>query len=69
MTYSTKSGDTFDLISYRELGSCRFTEKLINANRRHVDVVIFKAGIELTLPDISTERKVSLPPWRTEGAL
>ena len=64
-TYRTKDGDTWDLVAYQQLGSCRFTEKLIDANRKFVDTVIFAAGIELTLPDISTERKTVLPPWRT----
>lgn len=66
MTYSTKSGDTWDLIAHFQLGSCRFTEKLINLNRKFAEIVIFSAGIELKLPDVSSERKVKLPPWRTE---
>lgn len=57
----------FDLIAYQQLGSCRHTEKLIDANRSHVETLIFKAGVELTLPDVSTERRVKLPPWRTES--
>lgn len=65
MTTTTKLGDTWDLISFRELGSCRWTEKLINVNRAHVDTVIFKAGVKLELPDVSNERTVKLPPWRT----
>ena len=65
MTTMTRLGDTWDIISFRELGSCRFTEKLIDANRKYVDTVIFKAGVELELPDVSTERQTKLPPWRT----
>ncbi len=67
MTVKTNLGDTFDTVAFRELGSCRHTEKLINANRKYVDTVIFKAGVELELPDITNERKVKLPPWRTES--
>lgn len=66
-TYKTCAGDTFDLISYKQLGSCRYTELLINKNRQHVDTVIFRANVELELPDVSTERKVNLPPWRTDS--
>lgn len=67
MTVKTNLGDTFDTVAFRELGSCRHTEKLIDANRQYVDTVIFKAGVELELPDITNERKVKLPPWRTES--
>lgn len=66
MTCKTKLGDTWDLVSFRELGSCRWTEKLINKNRRHVDTLIFKSGVELELPDVTNERQTKLPPWRTD---
>lgn len=65
MTYTTKDGDLWDLIAYQQLGSERYVERLINANRQHVSTVIFRAGVELTLPDIEQEQRVSrLPPWR-----
>ena len=62
--YRTVAGDMWDMISYKQLGSCRFTEKLINANRAHVDTLIFKAGVELTIPDVATAQVAKLPPWR-----
>lgn len=65
MTYTTKQGDTFDLIAYQQLGSERYVERLINANRQHVSTVIFRAGVELTLPEIEQEQRVAkMPPWR-----
>lgn len=65
MTYTTVSGDTWDLISYQQLGSSKYTERLINANRVYVSTVIFKAGVVLTLPTITEEtRTAKLPPWR-----
>lgn len=67
MTCKTKLGDTWDAIAFRELGNCRFTEKLIDANRKHVGTVIFTAGIELELPDVTNERQTKLPPWRTDS--
>ena len=64
-TYKTVSGDTWDLIAFRQLGSCDYTEVLINANRNHIDKFIFRAGVELIIPDIEIEqKKTSLPPWR-----
>ena len=65
-TYTTSAGDTFDLISYKLFKTCRHTEKLINANRQFVDTVIFEAGVELNVPDVSNQRTTNLPPWRTE---
>ena len=65
MTYTTKDGDLWDLIAYQQLGSCKYVSELINANRQHVSTVIFRAGVELTLPTIEQEqRTASLPPWR-----
>ena len=65
MTYVTGQGDQFDYIAWKVLGSCNYTEALINANREHVDTFIFSAGVELNVPDIEEEQKVStLPPWR-----
>lgn len=65
MTYTTVSGDTWDLISYQQLGSSKYTERLINANRAYVSTVIFKSGVVLTLPTITEEtRTAKLPPWR-----
>ena len=65
MTYSTCAGDMWDLISYKVLGDCKYTDALINANRNYLDYFIFPAGIELSVPDITPEtKKASLPPWR-----
>ena len=63
-TYRTKSGDTWDLISYQQLGSCLWVEALINANRDKVRTFIFRAGVELNLPEVVTTQTAKLPPWR-----
>ena len=67
MTCKTQLGDTWDIVAFRELGHCRWTEKLINLNRQYVETVTFAAGVELELPDVTNERKSKLPPWRTES--
>ena len=65
MTYVTIDGDMWDAIAYKTLGSCNYTEALINANREHIETFIFPAGVELVIPDIEEEQKVvNLPPWR-----
>ena len=63
--YTTKSGDTWDLIGYEQMGSCDYVAKLMNANRAYVDTAIFSAGVVLTVPEISVDEMMStLPPWR-----
>ena len=65
MTYTTKQGEMWDYIAWKVLGSCNCVETLINANRNYIDTVIFPAGVELVIPDIAQEQKVSaLPPWK-----
>ena len=34
--YTTKSGDTWDLIAYEQMGDCRYMGLLMDANRAHV---------------------------------
>lgn len=63
-TYTTKSGDMFDLVAFRELGDCKYTEKLIDANRDKITNFIFSAGEVLNIPDISSDKVDALPPWR-----
>ena len=65
-TYLTRAGDSFDLIAYQQLGSCNYVEQLINANRNHIETFIFKAGVELQLPNVQEVSVVKLPPWRRE---
>ena len=65
MTYTTCAGDMWDWISYKTLGSCKYVDALINANRNYIDYFIFPAGIELVIPDVLPEVKpVKLPPWK-----
>lgn len=64
-TYTTKSGDIWDLIAYEQLGDCKYVSLLMEVNPQHLDVGVFSAGVVLTLPEITDENKVkNLPPWR-----
>lgn len=64
-TYTTQSGDVWDAIAYKALGSCDYTERLIDCNRQHIKTAIFSAGVVLALPDIERgEEARNLPPWR-----
>lgn len=63
--YYTKSGETFDLIAFRELGDCKYTAELMDANRDKLNYAIFPADVELNLPEIKVEpTKLKLPAWR-----
>ncbi len=63
MTYTTKSGEMFDLIAYKTLGSCDYTEKILNVNRTKLRTLKFSAGEKLEIPDISRDKISKLPPW------
>ena len=65
MTYKTIAGDCWDLIAYKTLGSCKYMDALIDANRNFLRTFIFSAGVELTIPEIEQKKSViNLPAWR-----
>lgn len=72
-TYTTKQGDTFDIIAKLQLGDEHYMSLLIEANYPYRDIVIFPAGIILDLPEISKIAEQSLPenlpPWRRQQTL
>lgn len=64
--YKTIQGDTWDLIAfklYRDLGGEGLCDKLISANTKYINTVIFPAGCELVIPDIDIPKVNTLPPW------
>lgn len=63
-TYTTLSGDIWDNIAYKQLGGERYTSVLMEANPEYLDVVMFPAGVELVLPDITSPTPETLPPWK-----
>jgi phage tail protein X len=63
-TYTTISGDTWDIVAYRAYGNEMYTDTLIKANIEHKDTYIFPAGVVLTLPEIDLSVSESLPPWK-----
>lgn len=64
MTYITISGDMWDSIAYKAMGSENYAHLLMAANIEYIDTVIFEAGIEVEIPDIPVEVSSSLPPWK-----
>lgn len=67
MIIMTRSGDTWDSIAYRIWGKGAdqaFMSDLIDANPQHVEVAVFPANIEITVPDVEDKAAVTLPIWR-----
>lgn len=64
--YTTKSGDMWDMISFRVYGSELFVSELMQANPDYVGVVVFNAGVTLNIPEVTPVQRsaASLPPWR-----
>ncbi len=65
--YTTKQGDTFDLIAlrmYPDLGAEKLMDILIDANPQHVHTVIFSGGVELNIPDVDVPAVTNLPAWK-----
>ncbi|MBR1658157.1 MAG: tail protein X [Synergistaceae bacterium] len=66
-TYTTKQGDTWDLIAlrmYPSIGAEKLTDILIAANPKHVHTVIFSGGVELNIPDVEIPAITNLPAWK-----
>lgn len=61
--YSTISGDTWDGIAYKTMGDGYLMDLLIAENPQHSDILVFPAGVELTIPDVEDETSDTLPPW------
>lgn len=67
-TYTTISGDTWDLIAYKTLGNEYYCTQLMDLNREYLDYMIFPSGIVLRLPtedDLSKQNvPAGYPEWR-----
>ena len=63
-TYTTVSGDTWDIVAYKAYGNEMYMDTLIKANIEYKDTYIFPAGVVLTLPEIELTVSESLPPWK-----
>lgn len=63
-SYTTKQGDTWDIIAHQQLGSTDYTDRLISANPEHLGIFLFPAGVTLRLPEITEKASGNLPPWK-----
>ncbi len=62
-TYSTISGQTWDMISKEVYGTELKVGVLMEANPKLLDIFIFPANVKLNVPEVDEENTV-LPPWR-----
>lgn len=65
-TYRTVQGDTWDIISKKQYGSEKYVNSLIAENWPQRLTMIFKAGVDIVVPEITVEEQASqnLPPWK-----
>lgn len=63
-TYTTVQGDMWDSIAHKCYGDEGGMNTLMAANEKYVEVVIFPAGVELTVPEYTKPVTNMLPPWR-----
>ena len=62
--YTTIAGDTWDIVSYKTLGSEMYKNAILEENIACRETVVFPAGVSLTRPDIEPEVSEDLPPWK-----
>lgn len=62
--YRTIQGDMWDSIAKKVYGDESYMNNLLEANPELTDVVIFSAGVEVLIPDISIQKTVIAPPWK-----
>ena len=63
--YRTVQGDAWDSIAYKLWGKEHLMHILMAANPSHIDVLVFPAGVELSVPALPTVTTTvkDLPPW------
>ena len=64
LDYTTKSGDTWDLIALNVYGSELKADWLMQNNPRYIHIVRFDSGTVLSTPALPAEKSGDLPPWK-----
>lgn len=65
LIYTTRQGDTWDLIAFLFLHEERKATTLIDLNPKYSDVIVFEAGVKLTIPVFEENiSKDTQAPWR-----
>jgi phage tail protein X len=68
--YRTIQGDAWDSIAFRLWGDERFAADIIAANPGLADILVFPAGVTLSLPAVNLAARPlkTLPPWVSEAS-
>lgn len=64
LNYTTKSGDTWDLIALNVYGSEQRADWLMQNNPELIRIVRFDSGTVLSTPELPAEKSGALPPWK-----
>lgn len=66
--YRSVQGDMWDSIAYKVYGDESLMNKLIEANTVYREIQVFPAGIELNIPELTSEEETEIadtvPVWR-----
>ena len=68
MAYTTKSGDTWDVIAKQVYGSEYHADILMAANPQQIDTFLFFFFLVLATPAMEEERDGLLPPWPSDAS-
>ncbi|MCE5315160.1 MAG: tail protein X [Armatimonadota bacterium] len=61
--YTTRAGDTWDIIAFNLWGNEFKMTELQQANPDYLGILVFDAGVQLVVPVVETAVS-SLPPWK-----
>lgn len=68
-TYTTKQGDTWDMVCYKVYGNAYVMHQLMAANPLYRKCLVFSANVILNIPEIATPLVKTLPPWKRSSSL
>lgn len=66
MGYTTKSGDTWDVMAKEVYGNEYYADVLMAANPEHINIFRFSAGVNIITPALDEQRNGMMPPWKFE---
>lgn len=63
--YTTRNGDTYDLLAIAAYNDEKMASYIIKANPQHMKTLVFEEGVKLKIPIVEERKRSStLPPWR-----
>lgn len=63
--YTTRCGDTYDLLAIAAYNDEKMASYIIKANPQYMNILVFEEGVTLKIPVLGSVKLPStLPPWR-----